>query len=213
MAIVLECERLVALLGEAVSRGAPLVWLAAGDLHVGASPGTPTFRVDLAGETLVPYREVRTRRPPAGSSGRGSANPGKPAEPRNARDEGPERSATPQAGRPPASRRTGSFSVILDGTHIPATSQKALLLVALQALERAKPGTLERLAAERGRTKRVVARQREDLYDDPRLGERFSQSIEGGWWVATNNSFPETEKFIRRAAFHAGCEVELQRSA
>lgn len=108
-------------------------------------------------------------------------------------------------------RRTGNFSIVLEGEVVPAKSQRDLLLVGLTAIERMRPGSLEKLSCERGRTKRPVARMRELLYGDARLAKHAAR-IEGGWWVATNNSFPEVEKFIRRAAFHAGLHVEIRRS-
>jgi hypothetical protein len=70
---------------------------------------------------------------------------------------------------------------------------------------------LDKLSAEKGRTKRPVARRRELLYEDPKLS-KYADEIEGGWWIATNNSYPEVEKFIRRAGFHAGLHVEVRRS-
>ena len=108
-------------------------------------------------------------------------------------------------------RRTGDFSLILEGRLLSAPSQRALLLVGLRHIERIRPGTLDKLASEKARTKRVVARRRESLYGRPQL-LKHAEQIEGVWWVATNNSFGEVQKFIRRAAFHAGLHVDIRRS-
>lgn len=108
-------------------------------------------------------------------------------------------------------RRTGRFALVLEGTLYPARSQKELLVVALRRIERERPGTMERLSADKGRTKRPVARSREQLYRDAHLA-RHAERIDADWWAATNNSFPEVEKVIRRAAFHAGLHVEIRRS-
>lgn len=107
-------------------------------------------------------------------------------------------------------RQTGNFQLILEGERFGAISQKQLLLVALTEIERRRAGTLDKVSREKSRTKRAVSRNRNDLNDNPKLIKHSAQ-IDGGWWVFTNNSFPETEKFIRRAAHLAGLHVDIRR--
>ena len=104
----------------------------------------------------------------------------------------------------------GAHSLVLQGRIIPAGSYQELLLSGLQTIELFRPGTLALLARDKGRSKRIVSRERDGLYDRPGPG-KSAQRIDGGWWVATNNSGDEVEKFIRRAAVHAGIEVEIRR--
>lgn len=208
MAAVMDVGRLTALLGQAAGHGAALAWIEDAQLLIGPNLGQPRGRIDFAREQ---FDKV------------GDHAPDSADQPRSRHEDRSGPVVTRQDGttQPPLlldcaapgtpGRRTGNFALVLEGKIIPARSQRALLLGALQAIERTRPGTMDKLAAEKGRTKRPVARRRELLYEDVKLS-KYAEQIEGGWWVATNNSFPEVEKFIRRAAFHAGLHVEIRRA-
>jgi hypothetical protein len=91
---------------------------------------------------------------------------------------------------------------VLGATYL-VGSQKQLLVETLRVIEAARPGTLDQLSRKKRRTKRVVSRTREALYDKPHR-ESHSQEIPGGFFVATNNSYPEAMSFVREAAQIAG---------
>lgn len=195
MAAVMEMGRLQVLLAKAAESGCGLAWLDGGALILGTQLGEPRFAVDFAHQALADASSVEDH---AGAGG-----------PENAAKASPPKQIVESADA--GGRRTGNFALILEDRIYPAKSQRELLRVALQSIERVRPGTLEKLSADRGRTKRPIARDREHLYTDPNLA-KYAQEIEGGWWIATNNSYPEVEKYIKRAGFHAGLEIELRRS-
>jgi hypothetical protein len=103
-------------------------------------------------------------------------------------------------------RASGSFWVEVEGRRIGCKSIKNLLLTALETIEKARPGALEKLSRAKKRTKRIVARDKRDLFDAQHLSEQFSEEIAGGWWVGVNNSKAEVIAWLRLAAFHAGLE-------
>lgn len=204
MAALMDIGTLGGLLKDATAAGCRLAWVEDGRLLAGAQVREAAFSIDFAGERLV---AVADRRPD------GVAH--HPDDSRQARLNDPVIARAPSADvvSPPSlsGRRTGNFSLILEGKLHYAKSQRELLRDGLQAIERARPGTLEKLSMEKARTKRPVSRRREGLYEDVKLAKHADQ-IEGGWWVATNNSFSEVEKYLRRAAYHAGLHLELRRS-
>lgn len=219
MAQVVSIPRLAALLDSAERRGARFAWIEAQTLLLGAELGVPAFVVDLGAETLT-----RSDVDPSGSTRDAAPSPDRrdvAAQTAPARSSAPPtavgeaHAAIPDQFELPAfgARRTGAYRLTLEGKSFAARSQKEALLLGLSAIERARPGTLAKLEQDKTRTKRAVSRRREALNDDPRLAERFSQQIEGGWWAFTNNSYPETQKFVRRAAFHAGLHVRIEKLA
>lgn len=205
MAVAMEVGRLKALLSEVAAQGCRWAWIEEGSLLAGPSFGLTTFALDFASERLTPAER------PAGREGSLSSVSAPDLSNKEAIHAGPGAIESGSALGSIAGRRTGNFSFVLEGKLLAAKSQRELLVMALTAIERLRPGSLEKLASERGRTKRAVARRRELLYGDAKLA-KYAEPIEGGWWVATNNSFSEVEKFIRRAAFHAGLYVEIRRA-
>ena len=202
MAALMDIDRLSSLLNEASGAGCRLAWLQDGALLAGARPGEPRFAIDFATEALVRTRAARRPTGVAAAARRVEAHGLAAADPSPG---SAEMSANARG------RRTGSFALVLEGTLYAASSYKELLLIALQVMERERPGTLDKLSAEGGRTRRSVARQPELLYDKSGL-LAHAKEIEGGWWVDTNNNSAIKEKIIKRAAWHAGLHVELRRS-
>ena len=77
------------------------------------------------------------------------------------------------------------------------------LKVGLEQLEAVREGTLDKLATEKKRTKRPVARDRTDLYDvDHAKGH--SEALSTGHYIATNNKAHEAIGYLKRAAMLAG---------
>lgn len=198
MAATMPIPRLVALLAEAMARGATGARSTSSRLVLERS-GRPSLAIDFARRRLVALAgaegaedgRARTGRTPSSEELRIAAL------------------AWDEAG-PVGARRSGNHALVFQNSRFHAPSLKELLVRSLGLMERLRPGTLETLAAEKGRTKRVVARRPEDLYGAPRR-EAFAVRLDE-WWVATNNSSEEVRKYIRRAAFHAGLEVAVESS-
>lgn len=197
MAEHIGAERLIALIRRAASRGASVAWIdPAYGLVLGDQTGSGRCYIDIGKEEIVAI----------GAGREGAELPDSPP---------------PVIGAPvldlelnePGGRRTGSYRLTLEGRIFGAKSQKQLLLLGLQLIERERPGSLEKLSVEKSRTKRVVSRERASLNKNPSLALKFSERIEGDWWVFTNNSFGETTKFLRRAAFLAGLHVKIEQAA
>ena len=206
MAAVMGLERVRNLLNEAAMLGCSVAWMEAGALRMGDGLGKPRYAIDFVRERLVELR------PEKRGSAPGRRDETRAAEAKTGLDAGKgdalqvvEPSAAAMAGR-----RTGHYAVVLEGKIIPATSFQSLLLATLETIEGLRPGTLDKLSRDRSKGKRIAARERDLLYKTPRA-PKFSKQIAGGWWVAINNSGDEVEKFIRRAAFHAGLDVDIRR--
>lgn len=105
---------------------------------------------------------------------------------------------------PKTSRKSGKYQLIVFGETVDTHSLKDLLSAGLLALEKAKPGTLEKLSKVKKSTKRIVARNPSDLFDTPGLSGTYSQQLMAGWWYGTNNSALETKVWLERACECAG---------
>jgi hypothetical protein len=105
---------------------------------------------------------------------------------------------------PKASRKSGKYHLVAFGDTVKTYSLKDLLSAGLQALEKAKPGTLEKLSNVKKSTKRIVAANPSDLFDTPGLSEPYSRKLVNGWWYGTNNSAQETNAWLKRACEAAG---------
>lgn len=82
-------------------------------------------------------------------------------------------------------------------------SATQLLIEGLNIIEESIPGTLEKFASRKGRSKRAVAPTRADLYDYPHP-DSHSSELKSGYFVATNNKDIEARGFLREAAEIAG---------
>jgi len=82
-------------------------------------------------------------------------------------------------------------------------SATQLLVEGLNIIEETHPGTLEKFAMRKKRSKRVVARSRAELYDYPHP-DNHSTELKSGYYVATNNKDAESRGFLHEAAEIAG---------
>lgn len=78
-----------------------------------------------------------------------------------------------------------------------------LLVEGLNLIEDFAPGTLQSLSMKKGRTKRPVAKSREELYDVLHPASH-SEKLNSGFFVATNNKSSESRWYLRQAAEIAG---------
>lgn len=106
------------------------------------------------------------------------------------------------------SRKRGVYWFELDGQRTEAHSLKQLLSESLLAMERAKPGTLDKLSRHKGRSKRIVARDRNQLFTNSHLVADYSEVLTEGWYFGTNNSAAETKKWLSDAAACVGGNLE-----
>ncbi len=101
-------------------------------------------------------------------------------------------------------RRIGKCYELETDTEIHVFGSATQLLVeGLNLLEAMAPGTLETLSLRKGRTKRPVAKAREELYDVPHPLSH-SEKLASGYYVATNNKNAEARGYLRQAAEIAG---------
>lgn len=101
-------------------------------------------------------------------------------------------------------RRVGKCYELETDTEIHVVgSATQLLIEGLTVLERIAPGTLEAFSLRKGRTKRAVAKTREELYDVPHPLSH-SEKLASGFYVATNNKDSEARGFLMQAAEIAG---------
>jgi hypothetical protein len=101
-------------------------------------------------------------------------------------------------------RNLGAHWYALNGNRTECRSVKELLIDGLRSIEAEYPGTLDKLSRLKKRTKRIVARERNDLFDQKHLIADHSEQLMRGWWVGTNNSSSETEAWLKQAVSCAG---------
>jgi hypothetical protein len=101
-------------------------------------------------------------------------------------------------------RKSGEYYFEIGGVTVRCESVRSLLSNSLSAIEKQRPGTLEKLATVKGRSKRIVSRDRYSLFHSREMAEKFSATLDGGWWYGTNNSALETNTWLKRASELAG---------
>ena len=99
-----------------------------------------------------------------------------------------------------------SHGFTLHGQEYRARNAQDVLVKVLQQLAERDSTFLERFAAlpKHGRTRRYVARSREELYPGSPHLYGHSREIRPGWWVGINLSTPAVERVIRMACEVAG---------
>ncbi|MGE0119569.1 MAG: hypothetical protein AB7S71_09140 [Dongiaceae bacterium] len=192
MATVIRSRKLIDLLRSVDPAGEMLVSiLNAHTLGMGSDPLKPARVIDLSSEnarspSADSFAKVETSTPAAGTA--------------------------PSSYRPTQriARHFGTHWFELNGRRTDCRSVKDLLMSGLRAIEAQCPGTLDNLSHLKKRTKRIVARNRNDLFSQTHLVDDYSEQLMNGWWVGTNNSSDETEAWLRLAASHAGLDWGTQ---
>jgi len=95
----------------------------------------------------------------------------------------------------------------LDGSTHPARNGRDVLTSIFEKLSKNDQTFLERFAAlpKHGRTRRYLARKRDDLYPNrPDLARAHSYKLTTGWWLGVNVSKKQIEKIVRMACDIAG---------
>lgn len=101
-------------------------------------------------------------------------------------------------------RRSGDYWFEIKGRRFECRSLKELLSKGLLALEKNRPGTLDKLFHIKPRSRRIVARDPKDLFDQKHLVKNYSEKLTDGWWFGTNNSARETTAWLERACSCSG---------
>jgi hypothetical protein len=178
MASVMSAAKLAALLRSVDPQSTMHVQVLNERLVLGINPLQPTQMIDFSNERVVPYAAsvVQASSPGEGSRINGTKFP----------------------------RRSGDYWFEIKGKRTECGSLKELLAEALKGFERTKPGTLDQLSRIRGRSRRIVARDANQLFDKPHLVKEYGEKLTNGWFYGTNNSARETSVWIQRAAECAG---------
>ncbi|MGA3399416.1 MAG: hypothetical protein ABSC95_09355 [Acetobacteraceae bacterium] len=184
----IAASKLVELLTAAnVRRDMHVRVLTANQLALGVDPLHPTSVIDLSKEVIRALFQGESE---------ATAEPPPPPSP------APARPTT--SGR--VSRQSGKYLLAVRGQTIECTSLKHLLAEGLRTLESYQNGTLDKLSRVKPRTKRIVARDPANLFDQTELSEKYSEKLIDGWWFGTNNSAAETNAWLERACSLAGLE-------
>jgi hypothetical protein len=178
MASIMSAAKLADLLRSVDPQRAMHVQVLNERLALGVNPLQPTHMIDFSNERVETYEASLV--PPASSG---------------------EALRTHGTKFP---RRSGDYWFEIKGKRTECSSLKELLAEALKSLERAKPGTLDNLSRIRGRSRRIVARDANQLFDKPHLVKEYAEQLNNGWYYGTNNSARETCVWIQRAAECAG---------
>jgi hypothetical protein len=173
--------KLIELLRSASASGPIFARIADGELRFGSDPLIPTHSVDFSAEAI---RSLAQSNPPAQ---RNVVSP--TAEP-------PFRTKLPRKG--------GKYVLDIRGEHTEYPSLKEMLSGGLRKLETCRPGMLDKLAAVKPRSKRIVAHEPQGLFDQQSLVKDHAERLMDGWWFGTNNSADETNTWLKRACELAG---------
>ena len=106
--------------------------------------------------------------------------------------------------------RSKIVGFVLDGKRMEVGVANRTLAEVLKEFQRRDAGFLTRLAPQTvGRTRRLVAQNREDLYEAEDLRE-YSLDLENGWWLGTNISTESVRRNIKLACQVAGVHFGTQ---
>ena len=111
-----------------------------------------------------------------------------------------------------SSRKIVGF--VLDGQRVDTGIANRVLAELLKEFQRRDSEFMERFSARTiGRTRRLVATNRDDLYDVVHLREDYSLDLGNGWWLGTNISTGTVRKYINVACdvigVHFGSQLTL----
>ncbi|MDD9798943.1 MAG: hypothetical protein OXU29_00505 [Gammaproteobacteria bacterium] len=114
--------------------------------------------------------------------------------------------------RAPASPRKKIKGYVLYGKDVDVGKGNRTLAAVLKVFQSRDPKFIERFAANPktvGRTRRLVAQSREDLYDQRDLVE-YSVELKDGWWLGTNLDTVSVRRHIETACEIAGVKFGSQ---
>jgi hypothetical protein len=182
MAVIARAQALASALSADADPFGPQVWL---DIDHGLVAGVfpnATVRFDFAKEAVMRLS----------SSNAGQPKPSPGARPKR------------QISLLHEAKRVGQrYEIETDDTIYKLGSATHVLIHGLELVEKARPGTIEKLSARKKQSKRPVAKARADLYD-VKHPDAHSHRLTNGWYVATNNKADESLGVLRQAVEVAG---------
>ena len=125
------------------------------------------------------------------------------------------RASQPASSRASARRASAQISArpdnkvrimgyVFNGQRVECDAGNKTLAKILEMLHERDPGFMPRFAdATRKRTRRVVAQNRDDLNDDPRM-VRWAVELNNGWWMTSHIRTANIRKWTRKACEIAG---------
>ena len=115
----------------------------------------------------------------------------------------------PQPKPQPATTRIVGF--IFGEERVETGTAIGALVEIVTRFGRQYPGFMEDFSRNTaGRTRRLVAKDRADLYDKPHLTERHATQLENGWWLGINLSKERVRGHIKTACTVAGVDFNTQ---
>jgi hypothetical protein len=96
------------------------------------------------------------------------------------------------------------YQVRIFGEVVAAERLHDVLATVIESLSRRDAGFLTRLAKEKGRKRRIVARSPEDLYPDRPDLAKSAREVADGWWMVTIISRQDTVRAVATACRVAG---------
>ena len=106
----------------------------------------------------------------------------------------------------PLGTSAARYQVRIFGEVVAAERLHDVLATVIESLSRRDAGFLTRLAKEKARTRRIVARSPEDLYPGRPDLAKNARKVADGWWMVTNNSQPNTASAVATACRVAGVD-------
>ena len=108
---------------------------------------------------------------------------------------------------PPMSRIVG---FVIRGERVETRSARETLAALIVKFDREDPAFMEKFyVAASTRSRRLVSRNRSDLYNKSHLAEH-AMKLENGWWMGTNLSQQQIRSHIRTACRVSGIELGVQ---
>lgn len=109
----------------------------------------------------------------------------------------------------PASRQDSwarCYSIRLVGEPWVESSAKDVMISVLRKLDARDASLLQRLSQGRGRSRCLIARQREKLYAPDRtdLAAKYAVKLREGWWVSTNHACRDIRRWLVQACVLTG---------
>ena len=122
-----------------------------------------------------------------------------------------DREPTSVSSQPTGKPQSTIVGFVLDGERFETGAAYRTLAEVLKVFDRRAPDFMERLAEETvGRRRRLVARNRNDLYDNPKFVEKSSLNLRNGWWLGHHLSTKDIQKKIEIACEVAGIKFGSQ---
>lgn len=103
-------------------------------------------------------------------------------------------------------RRSGTYAIRVGTEAFSYKSLSDLVAGVLRYLAGRDDGFLPRMAAIRNRTRGLVSRSKQELFDKPHLAARHAEEFLPGWWLNTNNNAEGAKSWLRKAVVVAGLD-------